>query len=134
MQESLRMRCKTGLCLLWELFLAAVSLARPECILELTKLPGQPSSKFVNWKCRMSFTSLPFLIDVSRLDFAWFYARRFLLQQTQRSLLERRSLSEAEAAPAPCSVCVCVRAASFASQQTGPCLSPGQLGNGCMCC
>lgn len=60
------MRCKAGPLLTAGTVLGALPLAGPEHILEVTKLPGQPSSKFVNWKCRMSFTSLPFLIHVSR--------------------------------------------------------------------
>lgn len=68
--------------------LRELSLARREGVLEFTKLPGQPTSKFVNWKCRVSFTSLPFLIHFVRqpdsaatsgVDFTWLYARRFLL-------------------------------------------------------
>lgn len=66
LRESLRMRGKTGHSCTVGAALAALSLARLEHILELTKLPGQPSSKFVNWKHRMSFTSLLFLIHVSR--------------------------------------------------------------------
>lgn len=115
------MRCKTGPLLTVGAVLTALSLARLEPILELTKLLQQPSSKFVNWKRRMSFTSLPFLIHVSRqldsavtsgLEFAWFYARHFLLQQMplQRSLREHKLLSEAEAAPVPRRVCMCARA------------------------
>jgi len=66
--------------------LTALALVRPERVLELTKSPGWPRSKFVNWKCRRSFTLLPFLVHVSRqldsavtsaLDFAWFCARCF---------------------------------------------------------
>lgn len=64
--------------------LRVLSLARQEGVLELSKLPGQPASKFVNWKCRVRFTSLPFPIHFvgqpdSGVDFAWLYVRRILL-------------------------------------------------------
>lgn len=70
------MRCEIGPLLTVGAVLAAL-LARVECILRLTKLPWQPSAKFVNWKCRMSFMLLPFesheqAAVTSGLDFVWF--------------------------------------------------------------